>query len=320
MGFNYRANEFLLQQNWLRFERSVVTSGTTSPTFGFRTDWILPGSDYRFTLPRGILNEQLTENDGEPATYGIDPVQFYGEAYLPTVGRGLDVKVGRFFAPYGVETIDTISTPFVSRAYTFIYNPFTQTGILTATALSSAWTLTLGFTLGNDVFIDPASEPTLDVGIKWSGNGGRDTVAFLAILGEGRFNTAENFNNPNIFDVVYVHTFNPRLTYSLDALFGYQLDVPDIGTATWFGIVNYLSYKCTPRLTANARLEFFDDIDGNRTGFKGLYIAPTAGLSLQLRKDIIFRPEIRFDYNNESRPFEDRHGLFTAAADVILRW
>ena len=55
MGFNYRANQFLVQQNWLRFERTVVTSGTTEPTFGFRSDWILPGSDYLFTLPRGIF-------------------------------------------------------------------------------------------------------------------------------------------------------------------------------------------------------------------------------------------------------------------------
>src|SRR5947209_167887 len=46
MGFNYKANEFLLQQNWLRVERTVDTNSTT-PTFGFRCDTILPGSDYR---------------------------------------------------------------------------------------------------------------------------------------------------------------------------------------------------------------------------------------------------------------------------------
>src|SRR5262245_9844213 len=56
MGFNYRANDFLLQQNWLRIERTVITSGSTEPTFGFRSDTILPGSDYLFTLPRGIFN------------------------------------------------------------------------------------------------------------------------------------------------------------------------------------------------------------------------------------------------------------------------
>src|SRR5262249_16098074 len=77
MGFNSRANEFLLQQNWLRIERPVVTSGTTEPTFGFRSDTILPGTDYRFTVSRGLFSGQLTANDGRPNTYGIDPIQFY---------------------------------------------------------------------------------------------------------------------------------------------------------------------------------------------------------------------------------------------------
>jgi hypothetical protein len=31
-------------------------------------------------------------------------------------------------------------------------------------------------------------------------------------------------------------------------------------------------------------------------------------------------PELRYDYNGESRPFENERGVFTATADVILRW
>jgi len=31
MGFNYLANQFALQQNWVRFERFVVTNGTGNP-------------------------------------------------------------------------------------------------------------------------------------------------------------------------------------------------------------------------------------------------------------------------------------------------
>src|SRR5579862_1503382 len=47
LGFNYRANEFLLDQNWVRVERTVVTTDSTEASFGFRCDTILPGSDYR---------------------------------------------------------------------------------------------------------------------------------------------------------------------------------------------------------------------------------------------------------------------------------
>ena len=57
-----------------------------------------------------------------------------------------------------------------------------------------------------------------------------------------------------------------------------------------------------------------------RERFAGLYTALTLGITFTPRKDIIFRPEIRYDYNDETRLFEDKHGLFIAAADVILRW
>jgi hypothetical protein len=320
MGFNYLANQFALQQNWLRFERTVVNSGTTEPTFGFRSDWILPGIDYRFTASRGIFSGQLTANDGQPNTYGIDPVQFYGEAYFPTVGRGMDIKVGRMFCQYGAEAIDAPSNILASHSYVFIYDPFTHTGGMTTIQLTPAWSVQLGIIMGPDVAFDPAASPYSMFSLKWAPPGGRDTLLLSGLIGSGRFDVQDDFNNPNILDLVYTHTINSRLTYTVDALAGYQTNVPDIGTATWFGFANYLTYRLTPRLTATTRLEFFDDIDGNRTGFKGLYTALTTGVNFQPRKAIIFRPELRYDNNDESRPFEGKHGLFTATADVIVRW
>ena len=94
----------------------------------------------------------MTQNEGGPNIYGVDPVQFYGEAYLPQVGRGMDVKLGRFFAQFGYESIDTTQTPLVSRSYLFIYNPFTHTGLLTTTKLTDAWSVQNGVATGCDVF------------------------------------------------------------------------------------------------------------------------------------------------------------------------
>jgi hypothetical protein len=320
MGFNYLANQFALQQNWLRVERTVVTSGTTEPSFGFRSDTILPGTDYRFTVSRGLFSGQLTENEGGPNTYGIDPVQFYGEAYLPTVARGMDVKLGRMFCQYGAEAIDAPSNVLASHSYLFIYDPFTHTGVMATTQLTPALSVQLGIVMGPDVFIDPAASPYSMFSVKWAPPGGRDSVLISGLLGSGRYNLERQFNNPNIVDLVYIHTFNARLTYTLDALAGYQIDVPDIGTATWFGLANYLTWRFTPKVTGTTRLEFFDDIDGNRTGFPGLYTALTAGINFKPRNSIIFRPELRYDYNDQTRPFEGKHGLFTAATDIILRW
>jgi hypothetical protein len=321
LGWNYVANDFLLEQNWLRFGRTVVTSGTADPTFGFRSDWILPGSDYRFTIARGLFDAQLTAKDGEPHRYGIDPIQFYAEGYFPTIGRGLDVKLGRFFALYGVESNAAVDNALWSHSYTFFYNPFTHTGLLATLKLTDAWTVQSGLVTGSDMFIGPEATPTYIGSAKWAPPGGRDSVLFSVIAGSGRFNDERQFHNPEVFDLVYTHTVDPRLTYIFESLYGFTTNVPELGGfANWFGIVQYLTYAVTPRLNANARLEFFDDIQGQRTGFRGLYTDFTVGLNFHLRPGIILRPEVRYDYNDRTRPFEDHHGLFTAGTDLILRW
>jgi hypothetical protein len=320
MGLNYRANDFLLQQNWLRLERTVVTSGTTEPTWGFRIDTILPGSDYRFTLSRGLFTDQLTADNGQPNLYGVDPVQFYVEAYFPTVAQGMDVKVGRFFAIYGVETLDAPSNALLSHCYTFFYDPFTHTGLLTTTQLTPAWSVQAGLVLGSDIFIDPADEPTFIGGLKWTAPDQRNWVQASVIAGSGRFNQARAFHNPEVLDLIWAHKISSRLNYTVEGLLGYTTHVTDLGTAWWAGNIHYLTWTLTPRLSSTLRCEFFDDFQGQRTGFPGLYTALTGGVAIQVRKAVLLRPEVRYDYNEESRPFEGRHGLFTAAMDVLVRW
>jgi Putative beta-barrel porin-2, OmpL-like. bbp2 len=319
MGFNYKADQFLLQQNWLRFERTVDQSATT-PTFGFRSDTILPGTDYRFTLARGLFDSQLHDHLDQPATYGIDPVQAYAEAYFPQVVKGLDVKLGRFFAQFGVESIDATQNALGSRAYTFIYDPFTHTGLLTTLKLTDAWSVQNGLVTGSDIAIHPAATPTYIGSVKWAASDNRDSVLFSVILGGGRFNESRQFNNPEIFDLVYTHRFDSRLNYSLETLYGFQYNVPETGFANWFGILNYLTFDFTPRLAGTTRLEFFDDPQGQRTGSNGLYVALTAGLTYKPIKQLWLRPELRCDCNPDSRPFADKHGVGTACMDVIVRW
>jgi hypothetical protein len=323
MGFNYRANEFLLQNNWLRVERAVDQSATT-PTWGFRSDTILPGTDYRFTIARGLFSGQLTANNGSPHLYGIDPVQFYAELYLPQVGRGLDIKVGRHFCQYGVESIDATQNALGARADNFIYDPFTHTGLLTTLKLTDAWSVQNGLVTGSDVFFGPEANPTYTGSVKWAPPNGRDSVLVAVIVGKGRFDVAHNFSNPEVFDLVYTHKFSDRLNYTLDALYSFQTDFPGEARANGlvnnWGVVQYLTYQFFPRLSGAARLEFFDDPQGFKTGSKGLYTAVTAGVTYKPTPGVWLRPELRYDHNSDSRPFEGKPNQFTAAVDVIVRW
>lgn len=350
--WNDRANKFLFQQNWFRLERFIVPTGTTNPTFGFRID-VNAGSDYRYTLPRGLLNGQLNNSDplgnlGRQNLYGVDPIQHYVEGYFPTVFQGLDIKAGRFFTPFGNESNEAISSPLMSKSYAFNWSPpFTHYGILATATLNPVWTVQAALINGNDVMLgDPSEEARFLGTVKYTRPGGRDVAVFGTSIGRGRFNSGDPFNpstfglqsepagrnNINVFDVVYTHIFNPVLNYTVEGIYGYQYGVPanvpggiiredaTSGTAHWMSVAQYLTYSFTPRLNGIARFELFDDFNGQRTGFVGLYEALTLGVQWRPRKDIIFRPEIRYDNNGYSRPFEGHHDILTFGADLTFRW
>lgn len=318
MGMNYLANQFLLQQNWLRIDRPVETDSGL-PSFGFRSDTILPGSDYLYTRIRGLADEIFVDGKGIPARYGIDPVQFWAEGYFPEIGQGLSLKLGRFFAPFGVESIAAADSPLPSRSYTFIYDPFTQTGLLGNLQLENGWSVKSGIIMGNDVFVNAAASPYYVGGFRYDPNEGRSTAEFTIVFGSGDYNQTLQFNNPQIFDLVFTHRLSDSITWNADLLYGFQNDVPSTGFANWFGIVNYLTVDWSDSFATIGRAEFFDDLQGQRTGHSGLYTAITAGARYEARKWLWIRPEIRLDYNR-SAPFEGSPTLFTATLDVIFRW
>ena len=103
-------------------------------------------------------------------------------------------------------------------------------------------------------------------------------------------------------------------------LFGYEHNIPTIGTATWFGVPQYLTFTLNEHASVTARVELFYDPQGNRTGAAGLYTSGTVGVNYRPSSWLILRPEVRYDHNNESGAFEGKRGLLTATADAIVRW
>src|SRR5581483_5083769 len=120
-----------------------------------------------------LFDSQLTAAHGQPNTYGIDTIQAYGELYLPEIGRGLDLKLGRFFSQYGVESNDATQNALGSRAYTFIYDPFTNTGLLSTLKLTDAVSVQNGLVTGSDIFLAAGATPTYIGSVKWAPPNGR---------------------------------------------------------------------------------------------------------------------------------------------------
>jgi hypothetical protein len=315
VAVNDIANQYLLNQVWIGGAKEV---DPTKKEFqlGGRVDFFY-GSDARFTIPRGLFDYQL--RSGTRNHYDI--YQFYGEAFLPTVGpQGTTVRMGRFATHCSYEVVQAPDTPFMSRSYMFLNNPFTHTGVWAISPLNDTWTMSHGFATGSDTFIDPANRLTYLGQLKYAPKDGPTQVLFNTVITDPTYYAREAFPFYNVYNLQVIHKFSDKLTYVLDSGYSHVSDVPGLGFADWYGAVNYLFYNLSDKLTHQTRFELFNDTKGFRTGHSGLYTALTTGLAWKPTPWLMFRPGVRYDVNDRRRAFEGDYGLFTAFTDMIIRW
>jgi Putative beta-barrel porin-2, OmpL-like. bbp2 len=311
--FNDRADFWQMNQNFLRVDKAIDTSKKEFQ-WGGRTEWILPGTDARFTPARNLLDTQTGD-------YRIDLIQAYVDMFFPNVGpEGTTLRTGKFATHCSYELMQGAETPFLSRSYTFQYNPFTHTGVWAITPLNDTWTISNGIALGSDNFIGAPSRVMYIGQLKWAPPEGKTNAVFNVCVTNPRFDVDDNFPFYNHYGLVLTHKFTDKFTYAIDTAFAHMDGVPDVGSATWYGAANYGIYQINDKLSTTLRAEVFEDTKGVRTGFSGLYTEVTYGFAYAPKPGLILRPAVRYDHNNNSAPFEGKANLFTAAMDVIIRW
>ncbi|HEX3152422.1 MAG TPA: outer membrane beta-barrel protein [Gemmataceae bacterium] len=356
--WNDRADSFLFQQFWVNIEKGL-DKDSKEVNSGWKVAFLY-GSDYRFTLIRGFLNNQLMNprfdirepNRFEQNIYGLDIPLFYANAWLPGVGgEGTEVAIGRMFTPFGTESVMAPSTPLMSRSYAFQWAPpFFHTGVMADTKVDKNLSVKNMIVNGNDVFFDGSQEWRYVGAYTLTSDDEKTTMVFGTSLGRGKFNAARpngpaqgvttlglayepvGRNNFNVFDLTVAQKVDDNFSVGFEAIYGYQQCVPaaatgnalnfggTAGTAHWLSLVKYLNYNFSDQVSGVARAEAFYDAEGSRTGFEGWYYAGTLGLQIKPMDSVIFRPEIRYDYNGYSRPFNGYHSLFTAGADLIIKF
>jgi hypothetical protein len=307
--FNDFANGGQMNQNWLEITKAIDTS-KKERQFGFRYAAILPGTDARFTIARGL---------GDPAgDYPVDPMT-YGYAELFN-GANTTVRVGKWGTAVGYELIEATGTPFVTKSYNFQYNPFTHTGVQATTQMNDNLSVYYGIVTGSDVFIDPAGTATFVGGFKYAPKDGKNSLGLNVVINNSNFNVAENFANYSTYNAVFTRNVNDKLTYVLDATWSYIENAPGVGYAQWYGFANYFIRKhCNEKLVSTLRLEIFQDEEGFRTGTSGTYYEATYGVAYQAKDWFIIRPFARFDHN-VNQPFEGNKNLYTGGIELIARW
>lgn len=331
---NDRAGEFQMNQLWLYFERPVNTGGCGWDVGG-RFD-LFYGTDWRIAELFG--NGLEDEINGQDQFYGLAIPQFYLEGAI----NDLSVKVGRMAGILGYEMVPPIGNFFYSHSYMLCYGePILITGAMGKYKLSDRWSVLGGFHRGFNQFEDNNDNLNFQGGLMYDNPD--SGVALGYALDAGR-NDAAALQDQYVHSLVFKYQVNPKLLYVFQNDYGFTNGVGGDQDAQWYGINQYLLYQLNAKWSAGMRAEWFRDEDGTRVGglgnfsrgwmgpggYAGNFTELTMGLNWRPKANILFRPEVRWDWYDGPAstagggayplPFDDGRSShqFTLATDVIV--
>ncbi|MCO8121824.1 porin [Stieleria sp. TO1_6] len=289
--FNSRADNLQFQQAWLWAEKAIDTSNGFD--IGGRIDYVY-GTDAPDTQAFGTSPYGWDNSWDNGADYGHALPQLYMEA-----GYGdLSFKVGHFYTLIGYEVVGAPDNFFYSHAYT-MYNsePFTHTGALGTLAVTDDIKVYGGYTLGWDSGFDDNGDNFLG-GISVDVS---DDISLIYSCTGGRFNDSNgNSERGYMQSIVADISLTDKLQYIFQTDYLDTQDKFDDGVRNTFDINQYLIYSVSDCLAVGGRFEWYDQ-EGVYTAYgddSDIY-ALTLGVNVKPHANVMIRPEIRWDYDNE---------------------
>ncbi len=344
VNFNWRSNDYRLNQLYLVFENPVEHEDQAS--IGYRVDWVT-GHDAPFLVSLGLFSDftgfDPTSGFGVagPASYrqmnrvGIDLPQFYLDLHLPNflTAKGIDIRLGRFYTLMGHEVYPGQDTDFYSRTFENILGTaYTHLGILTTVHATDTWDLAMGIIRGWDVFEDNNDRVSYHHALIWNSCDKR--LNWTTTITTGPEQYQNNGNYRTVFTSYLTATFGTYNQWRLatGGLVGVEANAftdPDTGQvqdAQWYDYSVHLFYTIDPRLILGLRSEWFRDDDGtraavfNRPRLNANFFDVTLGLTWKPYQNLRLRPECRLDWTPDARPFNDQTDKFQATAALDMIW
>lgn len=340
-------NTVQLDQLTLYIERVPDTIQTDHFDWGFRVTGLY-GLDYRFTTAQGYFSQQLLNNskaDGSVGNrMGFDPVMMYVDLYFPHIGQGSDLRIGRYISLPDIEAQLAPNNYTYTHSLTYTYDCYTQTGINMTTKLNNHWTLQEGLSGGCEAAPwAPDHTLTGNVCLAYTWQEGRSEVYTCAnSLNSGKY----NYNNLAAYYFTWYHHFgHSRWHADWETWYQYMKDTPNVtnpaassllitnSNGAWcnntneltcfapeWSTVGYVNYQFDKKNFISVRNEYFDDIRGQRTGFKTRYTEHMISWNHWIGSTIVFRPELRYDYAYDTPAFNNgtKRGQLMFAGDMIF--
>jgi len=340
-------NTVQLDQATLYIERVPDTVQTDHFDWGFRFT-SLYGVDYRFTTAMGYFSQQLLNNpkpDGSIGNrMGYDPVMAYVDLYLPKIGKGTDVRIGRYISLPDIEAQLAPNNYTFTHSLTYTYDCYTQTGINMTTKWSNHWTTQVGVSGGCEAAPwSPAAKLTGNacLGYTWA-QGGDNLYACANSINDAKY----NYNNLAAYYATWYHKFGQSKWHTAwEAWYQYMKDTPNVNNPAATGLlinnsngavcktpeeltcfapewatVNYTSREISKKDSLIFRSEYFNDLKGQRTGFKTVYTENGVSWNHWIGTTLVFRPEVRFEHAYSTPAFNNgtKKSQFMFAADILF--
>jgi opacity protein-like surface antigen len=339
-GYPIHPDRVELDQLVFRIERLPDTAQTDHVDWGFNVSNVY-GLDYRYTIMKGIFSDQLLSKN---RTYGYDVPTFYGELYFPQIAEGMNVRVGRYLSVPDIETQMAPGNYLYTHSLLYIFDPFTQMGVVNTVKLNNQWLIQFGAHAGNDVALWEKGDAkfTPMACVRWTSKDNNDSLyPCVNSINNGKY----AYDNVQMFVGTWSHKFSDRWNMQTEAYYTYQRDVPSIfgplpiepntnGAACPLGqvscfaaawaIVNFQNFKISKTDFFVMRNEYFDDTRGQRTGTQTKYSTHSIGwghwFNVWGENTGLFRPELRYEhsYNAPAYDFGRKKDQVIVAADVIL--
>jgi len=313
-------NSLQIDQAVIKFEREVDSVQTDHIDWGFRSV-SLYGIDYRYTTAGGWFSQQLLYHNN---LYGYDPVELYGELYIPNIFQGMEIRVGRWIACPDIETQYSVDNYLASHSLLFTYDTYTQTGAMFSFQLNKHNMVQGAIHAGTDMAPwYPGALATGFFGWRWVSEDNNDAfytclnninnAKFRYFMADGHKAGHDNFN---YIVSTYSHRFSKKIHTHTEAYYMWQIDAvvggtPSLGAPAYFGgggglgkylpgnspaygVLNYTMFQLSKRDYFTVRNEWWRDERGERSGYATNYTSNTIGISHQFNDLIMIRPEIGF--------------------------
>ncbi len=285
--FDDRADTPNFNQGVLTIQRPLDPKAT-GYDFGFKLQGLV-GEDARYTHYLGELDYAINSRTQ------IAPIEANGLVHLPWVSPisqgGVDLKIGQFVTPLGVEVITAPDNPFYSHTYIFNAGPFMHTGVLATDHVNSWLDVSTGVTTGENTSIgwpgDNNNSPSIlgvialnlldgNLVINAATHDGpenpKQTDPYLVGWPFGAVGgvSASCGCNPNtawryLNDINVVWKATDRLTFITDSAY-YHDNGWNVNSMTLrgqgvsaYGIAQYVTYKIDDQFKIGGRLEVFRD-------------------------------------------------------------